>query len=85
MRATVHARNRLEDRFGLQLTSDQWDEIVKNARAGDYELSARKSAPPGVGCMFVPMGNPGGLVHWIPMVINTKIGIVVTVLPPGSA
>jgi hypothetical protein len=82
--ATVHAVERLYARFGVTLTAEQWAGVVANARAGNYlEIYEYRVAPPGdVRTYSIPMGTCAKDAVWVPMVVNLRLGTVVTVLEP---
>ncbi len=84
-RATRHATDRLQEHFGLELRREQWEDIVANARSKVYEVSKIKSVQIHHVCVLVPMGNPDDFVYFVPMVVNLKHGVVITVLPAGTA
>ncbi len=83
-RARQHAKERLRERWGVDLDDEQWEAIVDNARKDLYERAQSTITNPGHICALVPMGNPDSKVHYVPMVVNLKHGFVLTVLPPDD-
>jgi hypothetical protein len=85
MLAHRHARSRLLERYGLELDDDQWEAIVQNTRDDLYERAESAITNAGHFVALVPMGDPKGVVYFVPMVVNMGHGYVLTVLPPGAA
>lgn len=92
MSATGHARRRFMQYLGEELDEDQWAKIVHHARAGHYPTErprprhprhARRERRRRAKCpiYLVPVQDARILI-WVPMVVNTRDGKVVTVLPP---
>jgi hypothetical protein len=91
---THHARKRIRDRLGVDLTSEAWLDIVTNARAGKYQIQKPRPFPKSrlkhgqqrrarVPIYLVPVFDESEGWGWIvPMAINIDTLLVVTVLPP---
>lgn len=91
--AHVHAVKRLDERFGLKLTREQWAAIVDNARAGIYERSKARRRPARAHERRRTLTKPSpvfavplrceveGWVLWTSMAINVTQGLVISVLP----
>lgn len=76
--ASFHAKQRLSERNGLWLRSDQWELIVQQAIEGKLPIHKRSGELP---TFMVTMPDEDGGFWQIPMVINTDLAFVVTVLP----
>jgi len=79
---TTHAKERLRSRWGLELSFAQWKVIAEQAAEGTYEQSPDWAGDLVEPLLLIPVGPPDGDTHFIPMVIDINLKLVITVYPP---